>query len=71
MAQHNGDVYIQAFLHRNLGRLHREQGRPAAAAAALGAALELFRRMNIGSEIEQTANELALLPPLANGAHSA
>ena len=71
VAQRNGDVYIQAFLQRNLGRLHREQGRPAAAAAALAAALDLFRRMNIGSEIEQTANELALLPLPANGAPSA
>ncbi len=71
VAQHNGDIYIQAFLQRNLGRLHREQGRPAAAAVALSAALDLFRRMNIAAEIEQTANELAMLPPPVNGAHTA
>ena len=70
MAQRNGDTYIQAFLQRNLGRLHNEQGQAAAAAAALGAALALFRRMNIVVEIAQTEREVAALGPPTNGAQS-
>ena len=70
VAQRNGDTYIQAFLQRNLGRLHNEQGQAAAAAAALGAALALFRRMNIVVEIAQTEREVAALGPPTNGAQS-
>ena len=42
VAQRNGDRYIEAFLQRNIGRLHRQEGREQAAAAALDAALALF-----------------------------
>nr|MBP6788883.1 tetratricopeptide repeat protein [Promineifilum sp.] len=65
VAQRNGDRYIEAFLQRNIGRLHRQEGREQAAAAALDAALALFQRMNLAAEAATT--EADLLPP-ADGA---
>jgi len=61
VAQQNGDLYIEAFLQRNVGRLMRETGRAGEAAAALSAALDLFRRMNLAIEIATTAGELDAL----------
>ncbi len=61
VAGQNGDLYIEAFLRRNMGRLLRETGRAGEAAAALSAALDLFQRMNLAIEIETTAGELRSL----------
>ena len=66
VAQRNGDRYIEAFLQRNIGRLHRQEGREQAAAAALDAALALFQRMNLAAEAATT--EADLLSPPAEGA---
>lgn len=66
VAQQNGDVYIEAFLERNLGRLHSQEGRGEAAATALNAALALFRRMNLTVEVDATAADLQALSALAN-----
>ena len=67
VAQRNGDLYIEAFLRRNVGRLQRERGRHDEAATALAAALDLFRRMKLAAEVEATAGELAALSPGAGG----
>jgi len=68
VAQQNGDLYIEAFLRRNMGRLLRETGRAAEAAAALSAALDLFRRMNLAIEIATTAGEVDALLAQPGGA---
>jgi len=66
VAQQNGDLYIEAFLRRNVGRLLSKTGRAGEAVAALNAALHLFQRMNLAIEIEATAGELQALSAQTN-----
>jgi hypothetical protein len=61
VAQRNVDPFIEAYLQRSLGLLHRQNDRSPAAEVALRAALELFRRMNIAHEIAPTEEALTSL----------
>lgn len=58
-ASQTGDRFIEAYLHRNVGRLLAAQGDKTAAREPLTAALELFRRMKIAQEIPDTEKDLA------------
>lgn len=64
VARRNGDAYIEAFLQRNIGRLHRQEGHAEAAVAALDAAVDLFRRMSLAAEAAATEAERLLLPAI-------
>lgn len=58
IAHGNQDKFIEAYLHRNLGRLHAEQGQAAEAGEALATALALFREMGIAHEAAATEEEV-------------
>jgi tetratricopeptide (TPR) repeat protein len=58
-ARDNSDPFIEAYLLRNIGRLHWAQGEQAAARDVLNQALALFRKMGIAHEVPATEKDVA------------
>ena len=61
-AQHNGDRFIEAYLHRLFGRLHIEEGDWQSGQVEMDTALSMFADMGIEFEVESTRNELRQSP---------
>lgn len=59
IARMNEDPFIEAYLQRSLGALHRDNGRPEESATCFTYALELFKRMGLQHEVEETEKSMA------------
>jgi tetratricopeptide (TPR) repeat protein len=57
-ARMNEDPFIEAYLQRSLGALHRDNGRPEESATCFTHALELFKRMGLQHEVEETEKSM-------------
>lgn len=63
IARANEDRFIEAYLHRNRGRLWAEAGDFSTAREALATALDQFDAMGIAHEAAATRAELEAVPP--------